>query len=269
MKSILLFLSLTLILFACDKNIQKEEKTSVASVNGEELYLEDLICSYEDWSNIPKEEQQQIIDNWIDLTILYTSALKNEIISNDPALKFLVQNAEKKVYANALISNALNNIVIANDELFNYYRLRQSEFTEQTREFRVQRIFLRTEEEMNRVKRMLDNKDINFVDAAIRFSEEGIGRNGGYMNTLVTKTGPDSLLWVELNVKDRFYEALLPYRNGYLIARWYEFRTATSNSSFYDVRDEIDRILREEKVSTIYEQVLRDGRMDSNIVKRF
>ena len=260
---------LTILMWSCSQKTPKEEKTSIASVNGEILYLEDLTNSYEDWENLPKEDQQQIIDNWIDLTILYTAAQKKEIIKDDPALIFQTQNAEKKVYANALISDALNNIEIANDELFNYYRLRQSEFVEQTREFRVQRIFLRTEEDMNRIKKMLDDKDVNFQDAAIRFSEEGIGRNGGYMNSLVTKTGPDSLLWDELNKKDRFYEALMPYRNGFLIARWYEFRTATSNSSFYDVRDEIDRILREEKVSTIYEQVLRESRMNSNIIKRF
>ena len=270
MKNVILLLLVTMLLYGCKERLSKGEVISVVTVNGETLYLEELLNSYgEEWYEMSKEEQKQIIDNWIDLTILYTNALRNETIRDDPALQFQVRNAEKKIYANALISNALNNIEIANDELFNYYRLRQSEFVEQTREFRVQRIFLRTEEEMTRVKRMLDNKDINFLDAAIRYSEEGIGKNGGYMNSLVTKAGSDSLLWEELNKKDKFYEALMPYRNGYLIARWYDFRTATSNSSFYDVRDEIDKILREEKITTIYEQVLRDARMNSNVVTEY
>ena len=262
---------LLIVFFACQKAVKKEEETVVASVDGEVLTLETLESAYgEDvWNNLSKDEQRTIVDHWIDLTLLANYARQNDAINDDVGLLFQTQNAGKKVYANALIANELNNIELSNDELFSYYRLRQSEFVEQIREFRVQRIFLRTEEEMHRIKRMLDNRDINFLNAAMQFSEEGIGRNGGYMGTLVTKAGPDSLLWEELNKMERFFEVLLPYRNGFLIARWYEFRTATSNISFYDVRDDIDRILREEKRSSIFEQVLRDARMSASIIKEF
>ena len=268
---IFLIICLLITSFACKKYVKNDESTIVASVNNEVLTLEILQGSYGDdeWNSFSKDEQRNIINNWIDLTLLDNYAKQNDDINNDISLVFQSKNAEKKIYANALISNAINNIEISNDELFNYYRLRISEFVEQIREFRVQRIFLRTEADMLRVKRMLDNRDVNFLNAAMQFSEEGIGRNGGYMGTLVTKTGPDSLLWHELDKMERFFEVLMPYRNGFLIARWYEFRTATSNISFYDVRDEIDRILREEKRSIIYEQLLKEARMNAYIVKEF
>jgi len=264
-------LCISLLFFACQKNNINDQGTLMASVNGDILTLEDLLGSYgeETWRSMSRLEQKSIIDQWIDITLLDSYAKKNHVISQDIGLKFIAKNAEKKIFSNALISNALNNIDISNDDLWNYYRLRQSEFIEQVREYRVQRIFLKTEEEMNRVKALIDNKDISFVNAAIQYSDEGIGRNGGYMSSLVTKSSPDSLLWVELNKKDRYYEVLMPYRSGWLIARWYEFKTATSNSSFFDVREEIREILKAEKKQSVYEELLKEARISANITKQY
>ncbi|MCL1826718.1 MAG: hypothetical protein FWG20_01635 [Candidatus Cloacimonetes bacterium] len=267
----ILMILLTVAVVSCQIKEPKDEGIVLASVNDLTLTLEELQASYGhlEWENFTLEEQRKIIDNWIDMTLLGSYAKKNENIAADLSLKFMVKNAANKIYANALISEALDHIEISNDDLWNYYRLRQAEFVEQLREYRVQRIYVATEAEMNQVKKMIDDKDITFVNAAIQYSTEGIGQNGGYMGSFVTKSSPDSLLWKELSKKERFYEVLMPYRNGWLIARWYEFRTATSNSSFYDVRDDIDRRLREEKRQTVYEQMLREARINASVTKEF
>ena len=262
----LIIISIILILSSCKE--EKEIGTVVASVNGIYLTMEQLKASYGDeiWDEMTLEEQREIVQQWVDMTILYSHAENNEHFREDIALQFMANNALKKVFANALIAHELNNLSFSNEELYNFYRLREAEFTEQVREFRVQRIYFTNEENMQRVKRMLDNREIAFTPAAQRFSEEAIGRNGGFMANLVTKAGPDSLLWRELDRMERFFEITAPYGDGWVIARWQEFRTATANRSFYSVRSEIEEIMKEERKFELYEQILLEARIASQIM---
>jgi len=270
MKNILIIVCvLVSLIVGCEQH--HEPGTVVATVNGVTLTLEELRNGYADgaWDRKPREEQRAIINQWVDLTLLSTYAKQNEVIRDDLGLKFKAKNAEKKLYSNALISNELNKIHISNEELYNYYRLRQADFIEPIREFRVQRIFFRNEADMNRINGMITDGRINFTPAAEQFSEEGIGRNGGHMSTLVTKAGPDSLLWEALNVMERFHRVTVPYRNGWIIARWQDYRMATASRSFFDVREDIEKILRNEKRSDLFNQLLREARMMSDIVLEF
>ena len=263
---VFIIILLSIILTNCKKAV--EIGTIVASVDVHNLTIEQLKLSYgeEEWDAMEIEEQREIINQWIDLTALYSQAIKNEMFKEDLALKFMAENAKKKVYANALIAHELENMQFSNDELYNYYRLREAEFTEQIREFRVQRIMLNSEEEMQNVKRMLDNRDIAFTPAAQRYSQENIGRNGGFMANFVTRTSPDSLLWQELDKVAQYIEVTMPLGNGWVIARWQEFRTTTANRSFYAVRSEIEQLMKEERKFDLYEQVLRDARSSSKVI---
>ena len=265
--TILLITALTLFTFmAC--TVEQETGTVVAIVNDNILTLEQLEMAYtpEIWNEKSLETQRDIINQWVDLTLLFDHARNNELFNNDIALHFLAANASKKIFANALIAHELKNLNFTNDELYNYYRLREAEFTENVREFRVQRIFFNEEEDMRNVKTMLDNRQIAFTPAAQRYSEERIGRNGGYMENMVTKTGPDSLLWEQLDKMDRYHEITMYYDEGWIIARWFEFRNSTAHISFNNVREHIENQLREEKKYDLYEQVLWDARINSKVV---
>jgi len=262
----LLTIILIAILFvACQQQV--EIGTPAATVNGEVLTLEELKGAYteEAWNEMSREEQRTIINQWIELTLLAQYARRNEAIKSDVGLGFISNNAQKRIFSNALIANELQNLYISNDDKYNYYRLRQADFIEPIREFRVQRIFFRNEEDMIRVNDMITNGEITYTPAAERFSEEGIGRNGGHMTALVTRSGPDSLMWRELNGVDRFHRITMPYRNGWLIARWGDYRMATGSRSFFDVREEIEQILRSDRKTDLYEQLLREARMMSNV----
>ena len=261
--------SLTLLLTSCLQ--EKETGTIIASVDNFHLTLEDLIDSYSEtvWNEMSRDEQREIVNQWIELTALYAKSIRNENIRNDNLLKFLANNSRKKLYANALIADELQNLTFSNEEMYNFYRLREAEFTYQVREFNVQRIFFNEEADMRRVKAMLDRREINYTPAAQRFSQEPIGRNGGYMPQLVTKNGADSDLWEQLDRVDRFHELLMPYEEGWVIVRWIDFRFATTSSSFINVRDEIEQMMKEERKNDLYESVLNDARAESNIVIRF
>ena len=265
----LIVISCLFSLFACNK--QSSNTNFIANVNGEILTLDELKNSFDEkvWNSMTKDEQRELINQWVDLTLLSSYAQTNDVIKNDKSLAFKVKNAEKKIYSNALISNELHNILISNEEMYNYYRLRQSDFIENVKEFRVQRIFFNKQEDMTRVKQMLDNNEIAYTPAAQRFSEEAIGRNGGYMSNLVTKNSADSLLWRALNDKDKFHEVTMPYRDGWIIARYYDSRDGTANSSFYDVKKEIEQVLRLEKQQEVYEQLLKEAKFNSNVIIEF
>ena len=266
MKRIFIFSVILLLLASCTNEV--EIGTVVAIVNDNVLTLEQLTESYTEdiWNNFSLEEQREIISQWVDLTLLFDYAQKQEFIAKDIALDFMANNAKNKIYANALIALELQNLKFSNDELYNYYRLREAEFTEQVREFRVQRIYFTDHDELTRVKTMLDNREIAFTPAAHRYSQENIGRNGGHMENVVTKNGPDSLLWEALDKMERFHEVILPINDGWIIARWTDFRVATSNISFYTVREDIEQIIRDERRNDLYEQVLWEARTASNVI---
>jgi len=267
-KSMIIILAVFIMIglqVSCEKDMQTG--TIVASVNGEILTLEALKAAYteEVWNGKPLDERREIINKWIELTILAWYANSNEDLKESLNLQFRAENATKKIYSNALIANELQRLHIAHEEKYNYFRLRQSDFIEPIREFNVQRIFFRNEEDMIRVNDMITNREIEYTPAAQRYSQEGIGRNGGHMSTLVTRSGPDSLLWRALNEMDRFHRVVMPHANGWIIARWGDYRMATGNRSFFDVRDEIEQILRNERQNEVFENLLREARTMSQI----
>ena len=266
MKKLLLNAILTSILIltlGCGETLSNQ--TIVATVGTQILTLETLNAAYgeENWNQKTLDEQREIINQWVELNILYENAIN--LFKNDLAINFTSENAKKKIYANALVSHEIENIEFTRDELFSFYRLREAEYTEQVREFRVQRIFFNTEHEMREIKAMLDARQINFTPAAQRYSREPIGRNGGYMANMVTKAGPDSLLWKEIDNLNQWYEVTMPYEEGWIIARWYEYRLSTATRSFNDVREEIENYLKESRRSNIFESVLEKSRETSNV----
>jgi len=259
---------IALLLSACDFMGSKQDYTVLARVNNDILTLEEMRASFDgnEWDRMSKEKQREHINQWVNLTIMANLAKLDEDISGDISLKFISENAEKKIYTNAIISKRLNAMKISEEELYNYYRLRQAEFIQSVREYKVQRIFFRTEEEMKRVKQLLDTKQIGFTPAAQQYSQENIGRNGGYMGSFVTKAGADSLLWKQLNTRERFYEITMKYGEGWIIARFYDYNEGTMNSSFFDVRDAIEQKMKAEKQSDIYDLLLREAKINSSVV---
>ena len=269
-RSYLLWVTALLIitLTSCIPQEAYERGTPIARVNEHILYLEEITESFgeDEWKAMSREEQREVITQWVNMTALYDIAQSDQVIKADKALKFRAVNAEKKIYNNAKIAKNLDTLTFSEEELYDYYRLHQANFIEQVREFQVQRIYFRTEDEMRRVKRMLDTREIGFTPAATQHSQEPIGRNGGYMNYRVTKAGADSLLWKELNKVDIFFEVTLPYSGGWIIARYYGSQQATSSKSFYDVIDLIEERLKEERKTDVFDALIKEARAVANII---
>jgi len=256
---------LTIVMIGCDIYKPSRSFTVLAQVDNDVLTLEEIRESFGGavWDKMSKETQRDHINQWINLTLIANLAKQDEEIADNLSISFTAKNAEKKLYTNALISKRINALKITEEELYNYYRLRQAEFVKSTREFKVQRIFFRTEEEMRQVRQLLDSRQITFTPAATTYSQEPIGRNGGYMSGFITEAGPDSLLWRELNKREKYNELNMRYAGGWIIARYYDTREGTLNKSFYDVKDEIETKMKAEKQSDFYNQILREAKYNS------
>jgi len=260
----------TIFLVSCDLTNTSKAYTVLAKVDDDVLTLEEMREAFgASWDKMKTETQKEHINQWISMTLIANLAKQDEEIASNKAVKFNAKNAEKKIYTNAIIAKRLNAMKITEEELYNYYRLHQAEFIQSSREFKVQRMFFRTEEEMRRVRALLDARQIRFNGATEAYSQEPIGRNGGYMNGFVTQAGPDSLLWRELSTKEKWAEVNMRYENGWIIARYYDERDGTFNRSFYDVKDEIEKKMKSEKQNDLYNQILREARYNAIVTHEY
>ena len=265
MKRVLILIVILLILNACAKKNTKI--IPVVEIENEILTLKDLHNLYgeDGWNELNYDKQTEIINQWINLTLLANYAKNSNYLNDDSPLKIQIDNANKKILSNALIANELSNIEISDEELFNYYKINQSEFVRPAKEFKIQRIFFHQKTEMDIVKSIIDNNEMTYTAAAQKYSAEGIGRNGGYVSNLVTKTGQDSLLWKELNKINKFDILTMPYKTGYIIVRYYDYRENMENLNFYEIKDEIAYMLKQSKMNEVYNNLLEEARIKAKI----
>jgi len=117
---IITLLSIILLIFciiSCSE--AKPEGTIVATVNNEVLTLETLKASYgeETWNQKSIQEQRQIINQWINLTLLYNYAKQNPVI-NSLALNHSINTTIMQMYTEEAESiNILSEIDNDEDEI--------------------------------------------------------------------------------------------------------------------------------------------------------
>ncbi|MCK9328870.1 MAG: hypothetical protein PHY08_00475 [Candidatus Cloacimonetes bacterium] len=262
---ILLILISLVVLASCNKNQVQED--ILAQVEDEILTLTDVYNLYgEDaWNQMTFDEKSETVNQWVNLSLLSNYAKNNGYMEEDSPLRIKIENANKKIISNALISNEINNIEISDEDMYNYYKINQSEFLRPVKEFKIQRIFFYQKSDMEIVKKIIDNNELNYTTAAQKYSAEAIGRNGGYVSKLITKTGSDSLLWNELNKVNKFDVITMPYNDGYIIVRYYDSRENMTNLNFYELKDEIAEIIKQQRINNLYNDLLEEAKYDANI----
>lgn len=267
-KIILISFTLFMMLFiACDRT----PKTIIAQVNDEILTLEDFQKSMPqiEYDNLSKDKKRELINKWVELTLLAQKADSDELIKNNSIVTFKINNAVKKVKANSYINKHLQSIIVSDEELFNYYRLHRSDYKKKSISYRAQRIFFTDQNTMMSVKQKLDNKEILYTPAAMRYSEEGIGRNGGYMSETISEDGNFQEFYEVLNKLNKYEYTTMPYKNGYLIIRYYDTVEVVKDTSFEDAKNEIEQTIRNEKRNQIYKTMIKNIKSESKITITF
>ena len=248
------------ILFSCPK----KEETVVARVNNEKLTLEELRSNFseETWKNLSIKEKQDFVQDWIDLTLFAEEADKLKI-SEKPEIKVRINNAEKKVKSNALISQIFANMEIFNDELFNYYRLHKSKYQNKIKEYKVQRIFIKEKAKVDSVLNEI-KKGLKFSDAAKIYSEENIGRSGGYTGFL-SEEKMGKTVWNKIKTLKKWQHSTVKVNSGYYIIRFFETRDVSIDKTFVEVEDEIREIVKQEKREELLFNLLKELKKEAVI----
>ena len=252
MKKALLILMVVVFFVSCR---QKEEGNYiVARVNHEKLLIEDMKANFSEkqWEELSKKDKETYIQDWIKLTLLSQAA--DELgISTTPQIRQKIKTAEMNIKSNALIAQKMAEIRISEDDLFNYYRVHKNQYQKSEKEYRVQRIFIKDENLLEEVKTAI--QETSFKDAAIKYSQENIGQNGGYLG-YVAKQNIDRRLWNALTQLKLYHWQTVQVDDGFYIIRYYDERTVSTDKTFVEVVDEIRVILQQQKQQEVYENLI-------------
>ncbi len=265
MKKVFLIISLIFLLgiSACSQS----KGTVIAKVNDEVLTLEEFQKSFPsvEYNNMSSEQKREWINKWVELTLLSQKADQDDFLKDSDVMDFRIKNAVKKVKSNAFINKELQSIKVSDEELFNYYRLHQGEFSKKYASYKVQRIFFTTQEEMLKVKAMLDNGTIKFTPAAIQFSQEEIGKYGGYMTESVTEKEPNTQIFNSVKNLAKYQYTTMSFNNGFLIVRYIESSEINQDASFEELKPDIEKAIINEKRKEIYQNIIQEIKSESNI----
>ena len=256
----LLILILAITLFSC---VQTEEENIVAQVNDIKLSMDEFKANFSDneWDAITTEEKKEFIQDWVQITLLAQEADALEI-SQSTKIKERIKSAENNIKANALIATKLAEITVSEDELFNYYKIHKSEYRISHKEYKVQRIFTK---EKAKLKGILDAiETTSFKDAAIEFSEETAGSNGGYVG-FISQKNTHKNIWNALTSLEQYYYKSVETDKGFYIVRFYDTRTVYSNKTFLEVKDEIRKTATKKKKEETYNNLIKELKGKSEI----
>jgi peptidyl-prolyl cis-trans isomerase C len=262
MRYKLLLLILLISLAACSK--QEEKKgIALAQVGDEVLYLENFKASFglEDWDALSAEQRKKYIEDWVNLTVLSKYA-DEQGLGKDNAVKQRISYASKKVKANALISKRLAEVQVSEDQMFNYFRLHQSEFQNKVSEYSIQRVALSDKLSAEKVLGQL-NQGMGFNEAVTRYSVEDLKSKAGMMG-FVSSAGADSSFWLAArNLEDNGI-GIVSKDQLWFVFRIIDKRDTAQEANFEDYRSDIRRRIILEKQDQVYQDLLREikARMD-------
>jgi len=256
----LLILILAITLFSC---VQTEEENIVAQVNDIKLSMDEFKANFSDneWDAITTEEKKEFIQDWVQITLLAQEADALEI-SQSTKIKERIKSAENNIKANALIATKLAEITVSEDELFNYYKIHKSEYKISHKEYKVQRIFTK---EKAKLKGILDAiETTSFKDAAIEYSEETAGRNGGYIG-FISQKNTHKNIWNALASLEQYYYKSVETDIGFYIIRFYDTKMVYSNKTFLEVKDEIRKTVTKKTKEEAYNNLIKELKSKSEI----
>jgi parvulin-like peptidyl-prolyl isomerase len=262
MKRFLSVFLVAFILFSASCSKKKEE--IVAQVNNETLTLSELKSNFntEEWNNLSREKKNEFVQQWIRLTLLSQEADRTKI-SAEESVQQKIESAVKKIKSNALIALKFSEIKVSENELFNYYKLHKSNFQKKIKEYKIQRIFVKDKIKVDSVLIEL-KKGTKFTEAAKKYSEESLGRNGGYAGFF----SPEQLgneIWRKLSKLRKWQYTTVKTSKGFFIIRFYDTRIKTIEKTFFEVKEEIQKIVLNNKKEEVYRQLLEELKSKAEI----
>lgn len=262
LKHILFALLITLSIMACSLFEKKGEV--IAQVDKETLTMEEFKANFTDseWKGLSAEQKKEYVQQWVNLILLAKEAEKQGL-KNNKQVKNKINYAEQKILGNALISSQLAAEKISEEDLFNYYRIHQGDFSKPMMNYKVQRIYLTDFAQLNRVKQEIQN-GMKFEDAAKVYSQEELGKTGGFMG-LVTSEDADSTIWLAVHNLKLFELTTLQKDQGYYLLRNVSEESGTNERGFEGLKDEIRRRILIERRKQVYDDLIKELKSKSDV----
>ena len=257
---IITFLIIIIMIFSCAK---KEEKI-IAQVDNNKLLLEGFECNFDEdvWKNMKIEEKQKYIQDWIQLTLLSQEADKLKI-SETPEIQSKIKSAEMNIKSNALIAQRFSDITVSEEELFNYYKLHKSKFLKKSKEYKLQRIIITDDSELDMIRDEI--KNTSFDEAAEKYSEENIGRTGGFVG-FISKKDVREVIWNTIIYLKKGRYKTVQIGNAFHIVRYTQNRLMAVEKNFSEVKEEIREIVMQNKKEENFKNLVEDLKTNANII---
>jgi len=257
-RFIILFIAIAL--FSCNKT---KQENIVAQVNDTKLTLNEFKSNFSEteWKKLTIDDKKGFIQDWVQLTLLSQEADVLEI-SQLPKIKEKIKTAKMNIEANAVIALKLANLKLSEDELFNYYKIHKSEYQVNSKEYKVQRIFTKDKEKLNDILDAISNT--SFKDAAIKLSEESIGKSGGYVG-FVSQKNTHKNIWNALISLKKYHYVNVETNKGFYVLRYYDTRIVKSDKKFLDIKDEIKKIVIKKKKEELFNNLIKELKNKSKI----
>jgi peptidyl-prolyl cis-trans isomerase C len=262
MKNLLFILVLLLSLSGCSLFEKKGE--IIAQVDKETLSMEEFKANFTEaeWKSLTAEQKKEYVQQWVNLILLAKEA-KELGLGKDKQVKNKINYAEQKILGNALISSRLANEKISEEDLFNYYRIHQGDFSKPIMNYKVQRIFSTDLGLLSKVKQEIQNGML-FEDAAKVYSQEELGKSGGFMG-MVTPEDADSTFWLAMRNLKALELTTLQKDNGFYLMRFISEEAGVNQAGFEGLKDEIRRRILDERRKQVYDDLLRELKSKSDV----
>ncbi len=135
--SIILLIACVFTFVQCNK--EQNNNVIVAEVNDQKLYENEFrsLFTEEEWKSATPEEKNQVINDWIEITLLAEEAKKRGL-DDKPEVKFNIKYAERTILANELLAQQLKNVHVNPDEVLDYYNLHRNDFLRKRTMYKIQ-----------------------------------------------------------------------------------------------------------------------------------
>ena len=265
-RNIFFIFIITVVLISCSKKEFGQQGQVIAQINGDRL-TEDILKELSGVSSIQElteDQKREKVDEWIKITLLAQEAERLGMVDN-PTIQARVELSEKAIKANTMIASLLNDISLTEEELFNYYQIHKGNYLQNREEYRIQRIFFRSESKADSVSRMIINGEINFSEAARIHSEEDAKQTDGFIGYLtLEEMGGESRRAVNSLSQWRYMK--IKEGEGYYLIRYTDKGNRNVEKSFIDVLEEIKEEYLKERKKELIDKVVGDLMSSSDIV---
>ncbi|MFC1650390.1 peptidyl-prolyl cis-trans isomerase [Candidatus Latescibacterota bacterium] len=196
-----LFLLFTVYFLGCfdssdDSDLNEQIYVTVNDVHLTESGLRAIIPK-EFYNKLTSEHKRKIVEEWVNIELLYQEALATEI-EKEPEIKRLLLNSKQNLLSNEYLERELSGIKPPNtDELKEFYTRNKDYFKISSNEYRVRYALFDNKDDANAFFRRV-KKNESFSDLSKKLSKHPSSNAGGNLG-IVNEESVEPNIWEMIN----------------------------------------------------------------------